>query len=418
MNYLMLSVMTAVLITSSATAAERVKLSELVASAIEHDPLVQESAALARAARSEAIAAGELPDPVFSLSVANMPADTLDFSQEPMTQVKLGLSQAFPGRKTRTLSRERFELLGLASEVEQAIRRAQVQREVTADWLRLRQARLSIAAIEEERQLFNKLVATTRSSYENAAARVNQQDLIRAELELSRLDERVLKLEEEADRAIEKLSVWVPRRMLSADFDWSPVLEVPGTTSLLAHPEVVYLNQQVSIASNELALADESRRPGYKVSASYGYRDEDFNGRDLPDFVSVGFSMNLPLFRASRQDRRVAAAADRRSAVESARTWKLRELKSRRSDAHAALRQLSLRRELYEETLLTRYDALANAAIDAYSADRGDFADVMRAYIARLGARIELLGIETEQANVRSELIYLTATVIEKKEAS
>ena len=413
MKLLTLSCLTALLtLNLSLCRAEAVSLDVLIEQAIADDPLLERSAHTGNSFRHQAVAAGELPDPAIAISLANLPTDTFDFSQEPMTQVSLGITQFFPGGDTRGLQQEKFEQMSQVSRLDQAVRRARVGYEVTAGWLRLREARLAIATIEGERQLFDQLLSSTAGNYESATGRVNQQDLIRAQLEVTRLDERILNLQEQSDRSLQELSALVPAVLLDSQLDWTlPSGGHGNALSLLTHPEVVRIDQQIAVARTEVSLARESRRPGYRVNASYGYRDQDFLGRDLPDFVSVGVSMDLPLFPGNRQDRQVAAAADRTSALESARTWKLRELSSRRASARASLQQLTARQQLYEDTLLSQSDALARAALDAYSADQGDFADVMRAYIARLNARIDLLGIETRRAQLGNELDYLNTTV-------
>ena len=48
------------------------------------------------AIESMSVAAGTLPDPQVSLGLANVPTDTFDFDQEPMTQFKVGVTQMFP----------------------------------------------------------------------------------------------------------------------------------------------------------------------------------------------------------------------------------------------------------------------------------------------------------------------------------
>ncbi|MCF6319376.1 MAG: transporter, partial [Proteobacteria bacterium] len=58
-----------------------------------------------QATQSLSVAAGQLPDPKVSLAFLNFPTDTFNFGQEPMTQLKVGVSQMFPRGKTLALKR-------------------------------------------------------------------------------------------------------------------------------------------------------------------------------------------------------------------------------------------------------------------------------------------------------------------------
>lgn len=414
MKSLLLLLLAAVLTFATPVSAEPIRLQRLIALAIENDPMLAGFAASGRALRDEAVAAGELPDPTLSLSVANLPTDSFDFAQEPMTQVVVGVTQAFPAGDTRSLRRYRlqgqYQLAGLQAE----IRQAEVRRQMTASWLKLREAILAIEAIASQRQRFDHLLLSTRSAYESTIGGLKQQDVIRAQLEVARLEERILRMEEQADRAREQLAMWVPREYLAAEMDW----HLPSTAAvetapedLLVHPEVAYIDQQIAVARTDRRLAAESRRPGYRVSASYGYRDEDFTGRQLPDFVSLGVAIDLPFFTANRQDRRESAAAEAASALESERSWKLKALRARRADARVTITRLEARQRLYQEQLLARHDAVTAAALDAYSSAAGGLEDVMRAYIDGMDARIELLALETRLAMMANELDYLGAAV-------
>lgn len=388
-------------------------LDAAIAAAIEDDPWLKQSSATERATRAEAIAAGELPDPRVSATIANLPTDSFNFSQEPMTQVSVGVMQSFPGGETRVLRRKRLSQVGDISPVERAVRAAQLRREISLLWIDAALADETIKLIENDRALFEQLEQVTRASYGNASIRVNQQDLVRAQLEITRLDERILRLTETRQRRREQLSEWVPTSFL-ADQTY---FEIPTKsasreqTSLTNHAEVRLFDQRIEIARTEREIADESRRPGWTLSASYGFRDEDAVGRNLPDFVSIGVSMDLPLFTVKRQDKQVLAAAERAASAEAARLLRLRQLSARLRDARARLTQLDQQAALYRQTLLSQMEMLAQSSLNAYTSDEGDFAEVMRAYIAQLNARVEATSIEAERQKTITLLEYLTTEV-------
>ena len=64
-----------------------------------------------------------------------------------------------------------------------------------------------IIHIDDSRQLFEQLVAITRAHY--ASGRVSQQDVLQAQLELSRLDDRATRIDEQRDVQRATLSRWI-----------------------------------------------------------------------------------------------------------------------------------------------------------------------------------------------------------------
>jgi cell fate regulator YaaT (PSP1 superfamily) len=59
--------------------------------------------------------------------------------------------------------------------------------------------------------------------------------------------------------------------------------------------------------------------------------------------------------------------------------------------------------------LLAQINDLTEATLSAYTADEGDFEEVMRAYIAELNTKIDLLQIDVERLQVLARLDYLLA---------
>ena len=88
--------------------AERLALSD--------DPAVQRLQARARALAENAVADGQLPDPKLKLGAVNFPTDTFNRSDTPMTQLQVGLRQAFPRGRSLTYRSRRTEAKGRAEQ--------------------------------------------------------------------------------------------------------------------------------------------------------------------------------------------------------------------------------------------------------------------------------------------------------------
>jgi outer membrane protein TolC len=281
-------------------------------------------------------------------------------------------------------------------------------------------ARSTAQLIKIDRPLFEQLIEVTNASYRSATRRVSQQDLIRAQLELTRLDDRLLRLNEIQDSRHQELAEWLPLHLLATPISWhipnelavSPVRETEGDRLyqlLSRHPELRSSDQSIAATRVGLRLAQEATKPDWALNAAYGYRDEDRFGNDLADFVTLGVTFQLPLFKKNRQNKQIAAAADLVSADESGRVARLQQLTRRYLKAYATLDSLDERLDLYQGSLLRQMDALAEASLNAYTTDAGDFADVMRAYVALLNAKIEAGTIEVNRLKVLAEIRYVAA---------
>jgi len=412
-------------------------LAEAVAMAQRYDPWLQASEHRQQAVEAEAVAAGTLPDPMMDLGFANLPTDSFDFDQEAMTQFKVGLVQTFPRGDSRALSRERLAVMGDQFPHQREERRARLAVSVATVWLEVWRARESIRLIEADRQLFENLVDVAQSSYASTAGRTRQQDLIRAQLELTRLEDRLSVLEERREAARAKLGEWLrppPGDASSGGGEWTPgayspptlvdplpvielrhpelyragVAPAPAAVAALLdrHPALLSLDSQIDASRLDVELARQKYHPEWKVNASYGYREEGPMGQARPDFFSVGLAFDLPLFTSQRQDKQVQSAIANAEAVRSDRLLALRTMVASFESQYARLARLDERRQLYRERLLPEMAEQAEASLTAYTRDDGDFAEAVRARIAELNARIEALDIDVARLQTIVGLNY------------
>jgi len=403
-----------------------VTLDRTIERALLDDDWLTANTEIERSLLEEAISAAQLPDPRVSVGLANIPLDTFEFAQEPMTQFRVGFNQTFPRGDTLKLS-ERQKIQ--QSEVNPYLRddrKARVSLLVSQLWLESYMSEQSVALIEADRSLFEQLVEITSSRYTAGAGLARQQDLIRAELELVRLDDRLAMIRQQQDSNKQKLSQWLPDEFISAPLSAElPELSPPETQlSGLSeaadffeqHPRILAHNKQIEVAQTKIELAQQSLKPSYSVGASYGYRDNAPMGVNRADFVSLELNFDLPLFPDKRQKPLIRASQYNASAKQIERTLIFKDLFSSYQQAMAELAILDERQSLYVDTLLSQINDLTEATLSAYTADEGDFEEVMRAYIAELNTKIELLQIDVARLRVISRLNYLLARSEPEKE--
>jgi outer membrane protein TolC len=429
------------LLSTSALGQVVLSLDKAVELAQTNDPWLVGNQQSQVAVESQAVAAGALPDPKMSVAVVNLPTDTFDFDQEAMTQFKVGVSQMFPRGDSRALQRKKLQLMGTQFPYQRENRLASVAVAVTQLWLDVFKAQESIVLIEKDRALFEQLADIAQLGYSAALGRSRQQDVVRAQLELTRLDDRLTVLREQQEVAQRRLSEWLsdqftehyglsghsqpnvtavtvePKlpQLTRLQPEWPGAVNGASPQQLAVlfsrHPSVMAIDSRIKASGADIELTEQKYKPEWGVNMSYGYRDSDPLGIERADFLSVGVTFDMPLFTANRQDREYQASVARSGAVKTEKWLLLRKMIAAFEASQARLSRLDERSQLYHKLLLPQMEDQADASLTAYTNDDGDFAEVMRARIALLNAQIDELAIAVERQKTIAQLNYfLTAS--------
>jgi len=265
--------------------------------------------------------------------------------------------------------------------------------------------------VMESRPFFADLSTVTRSLY--SVGRKTQHDVLRAELELSRLDDRLIEINRQHMQAKAALSEWLGnaanRPIAEALPNWEeiPALETMHA-NLASHPVMTAADANIAASNASVTVAEEKKKPGWALDLGYGYREGYLaNGEPRSDFVSLSVTMDLPFFGKNRQDRTLASALRERSASQYEKTELQRRLTSQLNSEYARWQDLNRRVALFESTILDLSESQAQAALLAYQSDAGDFADVMRGYVDDLNTRLDHVRLQVERAQSYAALASL-----------
>ncbi|RLA23230.1 MAG: hypothetical protein DRQ63_11920 [Gammaproteobacteria bacterium] len=365
----------------------------------------------AGALRDESVAGGQLPDPTMRVGLANFPIQSGGFTTEGMTQAQLGIRQVFPGGDTRELTTRKFRTLADEMSHKADGRGRDVLTAVRMAWLETHYWREAHQMAIESRPFFADLATITTSLY--SVGRKSQQDVLRADLELRRLDDRIINMSNQHGRSRAALSEWVgteserPVATMMPEWKAVPPLGVLKK-DLRAHPAMLAADASVGASFVSVDLAEQKYKPDWAVDVGYGYRDGYLsNGDPRSDFVSVSVTVDLPFFRSNRQDKSVGAALSQRRAADQSREELLRRLNSQLDAEYVRWEELGSRLALYEESILGVSADNASAALAAYQSDTGDFADAMRGYTDDLNTRLEYIRLQVERAQSYAMLANL-----------
>lgn len=398
--------------TANAQQSIPLTLAEAEDLALEHEPGQVSLLERADALDERSVVAGQLPDPTLRVGLNNYPIGSGGFSTEGMTHALIGLRQSFPAGDTRAISTRQFASLADEMTENAGARGRDVLTSVRQAWLESYYWQRAHQLVSESRPFFKDLAEITRSLY--AVGRKNQQDVLRAELELSRLDDRLVDISRQRARARAALGEWV------GDQAGRPIAEklpawkaVPSYEHMLqelqSHPALMAADARIAARKAGVDLAEEKYKPGWALDLGYSYRDGYLpTGEPRSDFISLSVSVDLPFFgRKNRQDRSLAAALSERSAATNAREQLLRRLTSQLSAEHSRWYEVNRRLALYEQQILPQTSDQARASLVAYQSESGDFADVMRGYIDDLNARLDHIRLQVERAQSYAVLANL-----------
>ena len=364
---------------------------------------------------SESIVASAQPDPTISIGLSNMPLDSFDFNQERMTQAKIGISQKFGRGDSLALTRKQLMQKSEQFPFMRLNRQAQLKTKITELWLRAYQAGKTITLVNRDRSLFEQLVNVAESRYSSTLGKTRQQDVIRAQLELIRLDDRLIKLNQQKANYLRLMGEYLPESMLNLPLaNELPKIVLPSVDFnpmtlghlFSQHPQVVSVERKISSMKTGIDVAKQGYKPQWGVNASYGYRADNQAGVSQSDLFSVGVTFDLPLFTNNKQNPQVRAAVSRTESIKTEKRLLLNKMIAESQALNAQLMQLTKRQQLFVSQIVPQTHQQAEASLNAYANDNGDFSEVMRARINELNTSIEVLNISIEKKILTTQLAY------------
>ncbi|MBE7377152.1 TolC family protein [Pseudomonas lopnurensis] len=370
-------------------------------------PSLRAEASRLQAARSEASAAGELPDPKLLLGLQSVPiegAERWSLNDDAMTMRMVGLMQEVPNRDKR---KARTEV------ARAAIDRAAAEQEVEALKVRLAAAQAWIAthAVERKIRLFDELLEENRILDEAVRARIaggrgQLTDSVVPRQEAASLAERQDELEQLRRQARAALVRWVGEagsQPLDGDLPHWPLIRDRLPSQMHNHPQLLAYAPLTRQAQARIREASAEKQPDWSWEVSYLNR-----GRAFGDMLNLQFSFDLPVFQRSRQNPRIAARHAELDQLEAEREAANREVAERLAVELAEFERLQRARVRSAEVQLPLAREKAELAMAGYRAGTIDLDAVLAARNELIETRlkhIDLQGLEAI-ANARLYLAY------------
>jgi outer membrane protein TolC len=390
-------------------------LDETVRLALVDDPAIKAMQTRASAISDTAVANGQLPDPKLKTGLYNLPVDDFDIDREPTTQFRLGLVQAFPRGDTLQYKQQQTEWMAQAEKAKSEITERKLVRDVRKHFLELYYQVQAEQVVRESRKLFAQLVDITQAHYANG--RVSQQDVLRASLELSRLDDRTTRILNEADKGRAALTKWIgDAALLPIDDPFPELPTLPSkaeiTTALPEHPLIRTETAKLEASKRKIRIAGEQYKPGWSAGLEYRKRfGDDPDGDSRADMMAAMVTVDLPMFTKNRQDKRLSASVQMAESAQLTRDDRLRELKLMLDTDYANWSRLGERAAIYDGELVRDAAANVQASLKAYQSGITEFTTLMRARITDLDVRLQDLRIRVDRAKSQANLLYIAGEI-------
>jgi len=357
------------------------------------------------------VATEKLPDPKLKLGFANLPTDTFNLGQEPMTQTIIGIRQQFPRGQTRALSSSRLLESAARSDAQAQDRMQKIKLEVRQEYTRifLHQERQKI--LQQSKVVFADLTEITRDYY--ATGRAQQQDVVQSQLEMSKVEERLSRIQQQEDEARARLAEKVgAAAYLELDPQWPVIAEPLPANQIIEnlndHPRLRAWQHEIAKSRTSEDIARQAYKPGFAVDLAYGGRGgQNTDGSDRTDFLSVFVTMDIPLFTKNRQDRVLASSIAETSATQYVRDDVFRSMKASVAESSASLARQRERLALYQDNLLPQASFNAEASFEAYQDAVGDLTTLMRARIGEYELKLDHASLRADEIITRARLLYL-----------
>lgn len=376
--------------TQSASEPQVSALDDLVREALQRNPGVQSALHTVQAQRRRIPQARTLPDPMVGIGWAGNITPFSVQKGDPSSYRSVTATQQllYPGK---------LKLRGeIASKEADAARwdYEAVRRQVTADvkaayydyWFFDR----AIQTTEKNKALLTKLSQISEARYR--VGKGIQQDVLRSQVEISLLLQRLTVFEQQRKTAQSRLNTLLAR---DPDAPLPRAADLPGQTPLNYSLEDLYKlarqndtglqRERQMIQRNQFALNLAQRDHYPDLSVGYMYQQRPA----MPDMHGLTFTINVPVFYKSKQREAVRQATEERIASERSRDNRQNELYFALKQQYLAAKASEQLLRLFSEGVVPQSSLALESSMSSYQVGTADFLTVFQNFSTVLNYEID-----------------------------
>lgn len=409
--------------------AQDTALPALLVEADSTNPEIFAARSAAEAAAARVPQAGALPDPTLGIGFMNVPVTSPGLGSEmmTMTQVQVGAQLPWPGKRSLREDVARFRAEAVDWELERV--RDRVLTEVKATYYQAYFLDRALEVTARNESLVGDFALLTSSKY--AVGTGAQPDVLKAQVERSRLADQLIGLREERTSVVARLNALLGRptntplpstelpdevraaatlsateALTFASASLVGVLgdpDVPGGSlqtlaelqrQALEHNPIIQAHvRRVSAQERAVRQAEIAKLPDLSVSAGYSYR------AGFGDFFNLMISTPLPIFAGRKQDQAVLEQAATLAEQEARYHAMVNDLSAEIASLWADLQRARDQIVLLNEGILPQSRTSLSSATASYRVGGVDFLTLLDAQVTLYRHELDYHRLLTDFAN-------------------
>ncbi len=391
-------------------AADPLLLPDLIAEALANNPEVLAAQKSYEAARQRPPREASLPDPTFSLGYASNggPLPGQQLGSNPTSNIGFMLSQQIPYPGKRKLRGDIAEKDAEAEFWQYQAVGLNVRSRLVQVFHRLHHTYAAIEILTGGKELLLEMLRVSEARY--TAGRTPQQDIFKAQTQLSMMETRIIRMEQDRSAAQAEINSLLNRKPgtplgLPVKADPTPLpMTVDELLARAAATSPELERRQKTIARNELSvnLARKDFHSDYTISAGY------FNQGSMSPMYQVRVDIPLQLHAGQRQrpalNEQVALLASARRGFEATE----QSLQFRVRDAWLTAETAWRLMQLYSDTILLQSQLTVDSSLLAYQTGGSDFVAVLTNLATKVDVEEQLHEQELSYALALARLEEMT----------
>jgi outer membrane protein TolC len=359
---------------------ERLSLDEYVAEVLKANPDIKSMQAKVSAYEAQYHYTGVIPDPTLMFKINNMDT-SYSVGTDPMSFFAIELDQTIPfPMKLHLESRIAYKELQINRQLLKQ-KELEIQSQAVSAFSDYYYNTESLSLLEQYLKVMNTVVRTVRQRYETGIA--SQQDLLRAMLERSRLEERIELAGFELQRSIARMNGLLgkaPDMQIPAPSELKPFVigynkEALYNSAEDTSPEISIAKVNVEKSRLELSKSKWSYAPDLDIGAGIMLRGA------YPPGWEGQIGISLPLYFWTKQRYMVKAAGASLTAAQQSENETEKSTLAQIDATYQEARTTYSLIDLYSNKIVPEAALTFSSAISSYTTGRVDFLTVMDALL-------------------------------------
>jgi len=350
---------------------------QLIDEALQNNPEILAAKKKLEVFKEKVPQAFALEDPMLGFGIISLPTN-FSFRDEDMTMKEISISQKLPFPGKRPLMREMAEkeaeavFNGIQGKIHQIIK------DVKTAYYDLSHIYRTTEVTQRNKNILESFVKIAETRY--AVGEGIQQDVLKAHLEVSRMLDELIMLEQKRKAMEAKLKallsrpletqVGMPEEVIFRKFPFT--IEELQKMALEMNPTLKGMKKMIESKEKAYALAKREYYPDFNFRFAYGQRD---NGPEMRrrDMLTGMMEINIPIFYKSKQDRKVAEAKADIQVIEAQYKAMKNEILFMIADMGSMVQRGERQLELYKTGIIPQASLQINSAMSAYRVGKADF---------------------------------------------